>query len=322
MIKDYSIKEGAGVYCFENLINGKVYIGSSQEVCERVAQHLRHIRNNNHPNKKFKDAINKYGFDKFRYFILDYCENYVEREQEYFDIFLYAQLFLKDNTDRRFFKLSYNNNPIAESASGRSVADEERDDMKKRTLMLWSNPEYRSKQMSIRTKEWYNEWISHMPLEYIEKRNSHIASTDNKRRCAVLAYDRFTGSFIREFESILEAERQLEISHGSVNSNLSGKMRFTNDMIFKYKLSDDFPLQIEPIPNFYKDENKFWERLSKMQKSGAVPITGTDLNTGISIDHESIDAAAKYYGIYGSGIGDVIHGRRKKYKHYTFVISN
>lgn len=50
------------IYKFENKINGKIYIGKTKNIKERIYQH-KHVTKNK--NTKFGNAIRKYGIDTF-----------------------------------------------------------------------------------------------------------------------------------------------------------------------------------------------------------------------------------------------------------------
>lgn len=69
------IKQSSGIYCFENRINNKKYIGQSSRLAFRIREHLR-VSYNEH-NKAYNfpihKAIRKYGIENFNIFILEYC---------------------------------------------------------------------------------------------------------------------------------------------------------------------------------------------------------------------------------------------------------
>ena len=64
----------SGIYCIENMLSGKIYIGQSVNIQERLVQHLRELRKNRHVNKHLQSAWNKYGEDAFANKVLLYCE--------------------------------------------------------------------------------------------------------------------------------------------------------------------------------------------------------------------------------------------------------
>ena len=50
-----------GIYCIENIINHKKYIGQSQNVFRRMYNHKNLLRNNKHHNSYLQNSWNKYG---------------------------------------------------------------------------------------------------------------------------------------------------------------------------------------------------------------------------------------------------------------------
>jgi group I intron endonuclease len=59
----------AGIYCIENMINGKKYVGQGINVEKRMK----------HPHSECKiiyDAIKKYGKENFKRYVLVYCEDF------------------------------------------------------------------------------------------------------------------------------------------------------------------------------------------------------------------------------------------------------
>lgn len=82
----------SGVYCIKNTINGKFYIGRTLSLYNRLNQHKTACRKKN-PTKTSKHlirAVQKYGMEKFVFFILHASPNrfdYVKEEQFYLDTF-------------------------------------------------------------------------------------------------------------------------------------------------------------------------------------------------------------------------------------------
>lgn len=76
-----------GVYKIINVVNGKVYIGSSKDIDRRWNEHIRSLEVNMHPNQKLQNAWNKYGRQSFKFEIIEECDekHQFEREQYYID---------------------------------------------------------------------------------------------------------------------------------------------------------------------------------------------------------------------------------------------
>ena len=84
-----------GVYKITNIITNKFYIGSSNNIQERIKTHFRGLKNNRHPNKHLQSSYNKYGKDNFIVDILEECQDIIAREQYYIDINNWNMLYNK-----------------------------------------------------------------------------------------------------------------------------------------------------------------------------------------------------------------------------------
>ena len=59
-----SIPKKSGIYQIRNLVNGKIYVGSSVNLETRKTPHYWELENNRHNNQHLQRAYNKYGLDK------------------------------------------------------------------------------------------------------------------------------------------------------------------------------------------------------------------------------------------------------------------
>ena len=80
-----------GIYKIINIADGKYYVGRSVNVERRMKRHRFHLRGNYHDNSHLQNAWNKYGEDKFNFFLLEVvrCGSTKELltiEQNYLDI--------------------------------------------------------------------------------------------------------------------------------------------------------------------------------------------------------------------------------------------
>lgn len=60
------------IYHIENLVNGKKYIGQTDNFERRKKKHLSKLKQNNHINKKLQNAWNKYGENEFHFRVFEY----------------------------------------------------------------------------------------------------------------------------------------------------------------------------------------------------------------------------------------------------------
>ena len=79
----------SGIYCIENKINHKSYIGSSKNLYQRLLKHFALLRHNKHENAYLQNAWNKYGESSFEWSIIEICDISIltEREQYCIDLF-------------------------------------------------------------------------------------------------------------------------------------------------------------------------------------------------------------------------------------------
>jgi group I intron endonuclease len=81
-------KKVAGIYWIKNLINGKIYIGSTTCFKKRFRDHRKYLKEKKHKNKHLQSAWDKYGEENFVFEILEKLENdsgLIAREQFFID---------------------------------------------------------------------------------------------------------------------------------------------------------------------------------------------------------------------------------------------
>lgn len=96
-----TIPELPGIYQIRNLVNNKVYIGSSNNLRNRKASHFKCLKSGRHENPHLQRAYNKYGKDNFIFEILELCT----LEEQY----IVEQKWINE----KFGDNCYNINPIA-----------------------------------------------------------------------------------------------------------------------------------------------------------------------------------------------------------------
>lgn len=93
MIEEYPElyeKIRGGIYKIENLITGKVYIGSSNNLNKRISNHKYLLKTNNHHSIKLQNSYNKHEKDNFKFEIIErgcWISFLIVREQYWIDFY-------------------------------------------------------------------------------------------------------------------------------------------------------------------------------------------------------------------------------------------
>lgn len=235
MIIDINKKDESkiGVYKIENLINGKVYIGSTiSGFKKRVREHLYHLNKGNHHSSHLQKAYNKYGNDSFKVSILEVCDytNIIEREQYYIDFY---QCFMRDK--------GYNILQKAYSSIGYKHTEE--------TLLLISEISKRrgSHPNAINAMRLAN--LGNKRDENHSKRMSKIHSK------AIIQLD-LEGKYIKKWDSITQAllALGLKVSDSNISKCANGKCKSYKGFMWIKEIdyNPDSTYEYKPIINGIK----------------------------------------------------------------------
>lgn len=106
-MKTKMVDNVCGIYCIENVINNKKYIGQSKNIRRRFWVHIHTLRKNEHCNKHLQMAWNLYGCEAFNFYIIEEClqKDLDDREKYY---------IMKYNTLRNGYNLNAGGQGIPE----------------------------------------------------------------------------------------------------------------------------------------------------------------------------------------------------------------
>lgn len=120
----------SGIYKIENLINGKIYIGSCKDFYKRYHNHFSKLKLNKHFSKHLQSSFNKYGQENFKFQILVKCPvEYLMKMEQWFI----------DN-----MKPAYNKRIIAERNTG-IMTEEQKDRLRKLRIGTKLSEEHKSR---------------------------------------------------------------------------------------------------------------------------------------------------------------------------------
>lgn len=74
----------SGIYKIENLVNGKLYIGRSNNLKARQSSHWNQLKRNVHTNTHLQHAWNQLGNESFKFEILELCDEEVLPAREHY----------------------------------------------------------------------------------------------------------------------------------------------------------------------------------------------------------------------------------------------
>jgi len=221
-----------GVYKITNLINGKIYIGSSFDMGKRWNRHLNELKSNKHHSQKLQRAFNKYGVNNFIFEELELCgkENLNEVEQFWLDKF--------DS-----YNQGYNCSPnVKKPMLGKNHSNETKKIMSSKRLGKILSEETREKlSLSNKGKKYdiYTEERNNKISESLKGRQSPILGKKRSQQFKEKHYKKikqFTkdGVYIKTWDSISECANHLSMDSSSITKVCRGKLKSSNNFKFSY----------------------------------------------------------------------------------------
>lgn len=161
----------SGIYKIINKVNGKYYVGSSNDIVERWRDHRRELHDGVHVNNHLQKSWKKYGRGAFKIIVVERVipirQLLLDSEQRYLDVAKTCQ----DECYNMNFE-----------ASGADPNNYIREKLRAKTLELWKNPLYAAKVSKALKGIPSHRKGKHLPEQTIQKiKNSRLRGTDNPR---------------------------------------------------------------------------------------------------------------------------------------------
>ena len=234
-----------GIYCIENTVNNKRYIGKSINIDDRWRMHIYELNNNSHHNKHLQNAWNKYGEECFNFYILEKCDESLLNSKEIF----YISKFNSDS-----MKYGYNLNHGGNTR--KAVSDSTKEKIKNTIKNNMNNGFIPFKVITDRTilqidKNFniVNEWNC-SPMN-IQKNSNGKYTAVCIYRClkhTAKTHKKFMWIYLDEYENVIESIKQVP-----------GRQYSKNKVILKNKIYQY---------DFYGNLIKIWDSWNDIRDAG------------------------------------------------------
>lgn len=269
------------IYCIENIVNGKCYVGQTiQPLKKRLDSHKFHLRNDRHDNPHLQRSWNKHGENNFRFFVLeDGLETLKELNK--------AEVKWIKELDTTLGKTGYN---LQTGGENFNLHESTKDKIRKSIsisvikysldgdlLKIYESIDHAAKEYdgSIQNIVTCLKGITNTAYDFqwryytddykdkIECCESRIEQQRNQGDSKVTEQYDLNGNFIAEYPSAAEASRQTDINSASIRATCKRRYKTGGGYQWKYKGSDK---EIENLKDYNPPNNtpKFVIKLNEM----------------------------------------------------------
>ena len=206
-----------GIYCIENMINNKKYIGQSIHIKRRWYEHKHELNNNMHDNDYLQKAWNKYGFDNFKFYIIEICDEKDLDDKECYYISLYNTM---DDNYGYNLKIGGANRMISESTREK-LRQAARKPRTKKDISGSKNPMF-GKHLSEETREKIRQaHIGTKASDETKAKLSEMRKGENNSRCVPV----YCPELNETFWGAKEAELKYGVNRNKISECINGKRK-------------------------------------------------------------------------------------------------
>lgn len=229
------MKMNCGIYKITNIINNKIYIGSSINLYNRKSQHLKLLKYGKHENSYLQNSFNKYGEENFKWEIIEYVEIIDDREKLK-EILLNREQFYLDEYKSYDNKIGYNLLAVAGSRLGSKHSE-------KTLLKLKEYQSTRPKETSIKSgltqrgkklTEEHKQKLSRVRkgMKFSDRHKYNLSkSIMESYKTINMVINLTTGKI---FKNILEASRYYQINHSNIGRVCRGERKSAGGFVWRF----------------------------------------------------------------------------------------
>ena len=276
-----------GIYKYENLINGKIYIGQSIDISQRKREHKYDAFTvSRNDNTDFHKDLREFGEDNFKFDIIEECSIDELDERERYWIFYY-HTYIKDP----LCKGGYNMTPGGDSGTGESFRKPVcQYDLKGNFIQEFESASEAARQLSVFksniTSACRGESSQCGGYQWKYKDDDKEITKINFIGKRLVEKYNFLGELLDTYDNALIAAQQNNICHQSITACCRGEMNFAGEFQWKYK-----------------DDNK---EIKVRGKSNGKPVGQYDKNGNLIKIYPSYSAAERETSINRNRISRAI----------------
>lgn len=202
-----------GIYCIENLVNGKKYIGSSDDIEERWYYHKNKLRRKVHENTHLQNSWTKYKEENFKFYVIELCKiNKLEEREDF-----YIEYYKVTERDYGYNKKwAFGRKIKGKKRKSRPMLQEIKEKLSKALKGRAKTEEWKEKVRKPKTKEWREKiGKSHLFKKLNVNRTSKYIGVYRNKNNRWIAHIRINGirKYIGIFSKEIDAAKAFDIEY-------------------------------------------------------------------------------------------------------------
>lgn len=209
-----------GIYKLTNIVNGKVYIGQSRDIANRMRTHMKDsVRvDDERGQRPIYEAMREYGIENFKSEVLEICDESKLDERETYYIKLHNSTNPDVGYNSTWYAKPLQDPKVREKIKQSGIYERQGERIRQWNLKQWSNPAYR-KAKSKASSELQKKRLKD-PI-YLAEKTKQLKQATDKMKSKVGQFDD-EGNLIATFEGTREAERAMGLANDSIGKVCRG----------------------------------------------------------------------------------------------------